>query len=313
MSSGTHAQHIVSLLAASSGLDDDEIARRLAITPRQTVNQICRRLARENVLVRERGPSGKIVNRLQGDDAIPAAPDRATPRVRWRGEASRLADAHGRSLCPTELAKALILVPCSKTKQVGSPEAGGRGLLTDSLPESLADELVQARHKIAANVLFDETAPVPAMERYSGTLYQDGGRAALRDLMRAGTHVIILSGGYGAVLANEPIGVYEAALRLSWWPGNVLERVLVAYARVHDIQSVRAFAAATSPYAKVLTRARWREAGIADALLVTPEARPGGVRMSPASIGQALSALRNGTLTVAWRSSYGLGVDVREI
>ena len=193
--SGTHRQHIVSLLAASPGLDDDEIARRLAITPRQTVNQICRRLAAENVIVRKRGPSGKIVNCLQGNGGIPAEPYPAVLRVTQCAAAPRLAAAPGRSLYPAELAKALFVVPCSKIKQSGIPPAGRHASLTDSLPKSLADELAEARQKIARKLLFDETAPIPAMERYDGTLYRNGGRAALRDLMRAGTHVIILSGG----------------------------------------------------------------------------------------------------------------------
>lgn len=49
---------------ATSALDDDELARRTGISPRQTVNQICRRLEAEGVLVRHSGPDGKIVNEL---------------------------------------------------------------------------------------------------------------------------------------------------------------------------------------------------------------------------------------------------------
>jgi hypothetical protein len=157
----------------------------------------------------------------------------------------------------------------------------------------------------------DETARVPALERYSGSLYEHGGREAVRDLLRAGTHVMILSGGYGAVLAAEPIGMYEAALRPSWWPSRLLERVLLAYARQQSIRSVRAFASATSTYSAVLARVPWCDAGVADALLLMPEAGPGGTLKSPSTIGQALCALRDGTLTGDWRSSYGLRVAIR--
>src|SRR5690606_9365036 len=76
MSRSTHAQRIITLLAQSPPLDDDEIARALSITPRQTVNQICRRLEHDNVLARERGSRGKVVNRLTG--AAPAAAARLT-------------------------------------------------------------------------------------------------------------------------------------------------------------------------------------------------------------------------------------------
>ena len=58
---------------------------------------------------------------------------------------------------------------------------------------------------------------------------------------------------------------------------------------------------------------RWREAGIGNGLLVTPEVWTSRAPMNPASIGQALSALPNGTLTAAWRNSGKLGLDVREL
>jgi hypothetical protein len=45
-------------------LDDDQLAGRTGIHPRQTVNQICRALAAEGVLRRSPGPDQKIVNEL---------------------------------------------------------------------------------------------------------------------------------------------------------------------------------------------------------------------------------------------------------
>jgi hypothetical protein len=71
MSALTHAQRILSLLAQAGGLDDDEIARELAISPRQTVNQICNRLAVQGLLTRGRADSGKIVNRLREGATLP--------------------------------------------------------------------------------------------------------------------------------------------------------------------------------------------------------------------------------------------------
>lgn len=47
-------------------LDDDEIAKNAGFAQRQTADIICRALADQGVLVREPGPSGKIVNRLVG-------------------------------------------------------------------------------------------------------------------------------------------------------------------------------------------------------------------------------------------------------
>jgi hypothetical protein len=52
------------------GADDDQLAARLAITPRQQVNQICRALANNGLITRHHDPdAGKIVNRIR--DAVP--------------------------------------------------------------------------------------------------------------------------------------------------------------------------------------------------------------------------------------------------
>ena len=60
----TNAERIVEALRRQSGLDDDELSRLTDVTPRQQVNQICRRLESEGKLRREQGPRGKIVNDL---------------------------------------------------------------------------------------------------------------------------------------------------------------------------------------------------------------------------------------------------------
>jgi hypothetical protein len=65
MASGTHRDLIIETLRLSSRpLDDDQISERAGIRPRQTVNQICRALAREGTTRRYHGPDGKIVNEL---------------------------------------------------------------------------------------------------------------------------------------------------------------------------------------------------------------------------------------------------------
>lgn len=56
------------LSVSSRPLDDDELASRLGISPRQRVNQICRQLAEAGLLARMTGPDGKFVNVLIADD-----------------------------------------------------------------------------------------------------------------------------------------------------------------------------------------------------------------------------------------------------
>jgi hypothetical protein len=65
-SSGHRDRIIEQLRQAALPLDDDQLAKRAGITPRQTVNQICRSLEREGVLRRYAGAEGKIVNELTG-------------------------------------------------------------------------------------------------------------------------------------------------------------------------------------------------------------------------------------------------------
>jgi hypothetical protein len=64
LTGASNAQRILDLLARRSALDDDKISTILNITPRQQVNQICRRLERDGLVRREYGPRGKIVNIL---------------------------------------------------------------------------------------------------------------------------------------------------------------------------------------------------------------------------------------------------------
>jgi hypothetical protein len=49
---------------SSVALDDDQLSQRSGITPRQTVNQICRALTEAGILRRPTGPDGKKVNEL---------------------------------------------------------------------------------------------------------------------------------------------------------------------------------------------------------------------------------------------------------
>ena len=117
-----------------------------------------------------------------------------------------------------------------------------------------------ARARVLANAEADLSAVLPAGARYTGTFYQNAGRA-LADAAATG-HLVIISGGYGVVRAEELIGWYDKQLRLADWPSGLLESALIGAARRAGAQTVVAFAAATSQYAQLLRRAPWRDAGI---------------------------------------------------
>src|SRR5690606_5215218 len=103
--------------------------------------QICRRLEHDNVLARERGSRGKVVNRLTG--AAPAAAARLTAHEAVHGPVRPLLE--GVSFMPRDLAKALIVIPCSKTKQNDDGIGEHGAPITASLPAEFARELEEAR------------------------------------------------------------------------------------------------------------------------------------------------------------------------
>lgn len=74
-----HRERILSFLDSFPGRDDDEIASALNISPRQTVNGVCRKLSEEGLVRRERGPRGKLINFISSEDAATeSAPARKT-------------------------------------------------------------------------------------------------------------------------------------------------------------------------------------------------------------------------------------------
>lgn len=68
----TLAHDVLSLLEAEGPLSDAEIAKHLAVRHQQ-VNQTCRVLADQKLIIREQG-AGSIVNRLHGQPTPPAPP-----------------------------------------------------------------------------------------------------------------------------------------------------------------------------------------------------------------------------------------------
>jgi hypothetical protein len=95
----TKVDRIISVLRERNGLDDDEISAATDIQPRQTVNQICRRLELQGLLTRtQSGASAKIMNFLKSSTALHRAENAAKPvsedpRVDAMSRTSRPADA----------------------------------------------------------------------------------------------------------------------------------------------------------------------------------------------------------------------------
>jgi hypothetical protein len=307
----SHREEILSLILARPGLTDAQIRRHTGIEPHQQVNQICRSLEVRGLIRRVVGRDGYIINvpaehverRLA---VVPAPAWRDTPAP----QGFRPVSSHTVLAGPQIVAAspgALIVTACSKAKQHGGvPGLSGRSIL-DSLPGQLAEELRDARARNAALVGLDETRLMPAVNRYSGFLYEQG-RGAIRVLLGQGCEVVILSGGYGVVFADEPIGMYDCRFDPSMWRRHLVERILSTTAGATPARAVVGVLAGSSTYAAAFRGTDW-PAGWR-VTLVTPERTRGAQVRAPRAQGEALGALAVGGIPPGWRSSDGLGLEV---
>jgi hypothetical protein len=202
----------------------------------------------------------------------------------------------------TSLSSTLVVLPCSAAKEVGGSGSAGSGIV-EFLPQQLADELRACRSGI--NPLARTVGPpMPAWRRYTGFLYIVA-RPALSRLVADPTFdVLILSGGYGVIRADEPISWYDRRLTPADWPNRLLQRCLEAYAQRRQIRRVRALVSRSTPYANVIQRVHWRSAGVDDALLISPAFSGGGaMRAVPTAIGEMVVALSSDELRPGWASS----------
>ena len=107
-------------------------------------------------------------------------------------------------------------------------------------------------------------------------------------------HLLILSGGYGVIRADEPIGDYNARLILSRWPRGLLEDVIGDYARRLSLKVARLFAGGSTDYARVFRRVSWSACGVSDAILYAPRPTTGALVKAPRALGEALQIAASG-------------------
>lgn len=142
------------------------------------------------------------------------------------------------------------------------------------------------------------------VRRYTGYFYAEAGMAVGEAAQRG--RLLILSGGYGLLDGQEPIGSYQRALRFSDWPGGLVERLIAERAQ-QDGRDVVCFAARTTDYARLLRRVAWELPERRRAILVTLT----GVR------GRSEVPRRLGRAFDAWWSRmpqrYPAGLEVREL
>lgn len=316
---GGKAGAIITALQHSPDLDDDELAQRAGVFPRQQVNAICRRLERRGLLKRFTGPHGKIVNRLTGI-RLPKTLDNTLESLQSSTKSARPA------ACTTPMpedtvirvapsaADVLIIVPCSAAKSHGSEALHHSSTLLEELPPGPASRLSAARNAVAGIAHLDESTLMPAWRRYIGTLYQSAHLTLDRSQSACWfQHLLILSGGYGIVRAVDPIGYYEHAMNANDWPTGLLQEVIETYVHRHGIRRVLALVSESTGYARILLKVAWHRAGLSEALLFTPEVSTGAMVKAPRAIGEALATMIASGWTPSWKSSDGLRLLARDL
>src|SRR5438445_537829 len=120
-----------------------------------------------------------------------------------------------------------------------------------------------------------------------------------------------ISGAYGLLLADEPIGTYDRHFSLADWPGGLLEGCLPAAVRHMEADQVIAFCARTTGYGKLLRSVDWRRHGVG-ARIVCPQTdgRGGAQVLVPRALGEAVFAYLHAELTSKWHSSAGIPLAV---
>jgi hypothetical protein len=152
-----------------------------------------------------------------------------------------------------DLSGTLLLIPCS---------AGKRGTRALPTPVCCIDQflgrdavrvLEEGRVQAFRRAPIDRSdSPLPAVARYSGQPYETEGVVdGLLAAMGRGLHVLIVSGGYGVVHAEEPIHAYEAQMgrTRSIWRERV-PIILRDYVSANAI--TRTFGAFSGEYASVV-------------------------------------------------------------
>jgi hypothetical protein len=224
-----------------------------------------------------RGPAGSVTT---PDPDPPAAAASKPPE-------HSLTPAVGGPSSPAEALRGIhpercvLIITCSGSKRPGGQAPSGKH------DNQWAPQLQEARARVLASSGLDMTRVLPAWRRYSGTFYEHA-NAALADAVKRG-HVLIVSGGYGILRAEELIGWYDRQLNLADWPRRVLESALISETHRLGLDTVVAFASATTGYAKLLRRVPWQEAGIAASLVTVSGVTGGAMVEVPRRLGQAFS------------------------
>jgi hypothetical protein len=152
-----------------------------------------------------------------------------------------------------DLSDTLLLIPCSAGKRGRSDLGLVPTPISSFLGEGANAVLLEGRAQAFERASLDSSSPpVPALARYSGQPYEAPGfLEAVLDAMTPGCHVVIVSGGYGLIRAEEPIQDYEAPITrtLTVWRRRI-PGVLRDYVERNETR--RSFGAFSTVYSSIV-------------------------------------------------------------
>jgi len=299
----TNKDKVLKFLALNSSkrFTNADIRASTGVSPHQQVFQITRELVK----------TGRIRGQQFGHEWCfwidSPESDEVTQKVKDAPTSARQRPVYSLELS----SKTLLILPCSGAKRAGSERCTEVSIMKTLDPAHFA-ALSEGRVALRKVAHINEQTLMPAYRRYSGYLYGQC-EATLDSAVSDGQPILILSGGYGLLLANEPIGTYEKVFKLSDWPKGLLESCILDYLRYANIRSVIAVMSGTTDYARLVRRVNWRQAG-ATATLVSPISAGGGAMVKvPRAQGQAVSQLINAELDDSWKSSDSLGLRIESL
>ncbi len=193
-------------------------------------------------------------------------------------------------------ASALLILPCSATKNAPlHPVFPEPGRALANVLVNTAEALREGRRGLAACVDW-QSAEFAALDYYDGALYQAPGlRATVAAAMRSGAiDAMILSGGYGAIYADERIHRYDKQMDFAYWRRHRLPAVLAESIELSGVQAVYAFLARATAYARILRAIAWERVkkmrGLAEAGLfyIDFPGRQGAQSKVPPALGVAV-------------------------
>lgn len=204
----------------------------------------------------------------------------------------------------------LLIIPSSKSQSRNS-ESGITSSILSSLDPENAKALIGARMSMHQRAHIDETTHMPAYRRFKGTLYEQCSESLGKGI-NAGQKILIVTGAYGVVVANEPIGFYERQFSLSDWQPGLLGRCIIDYIKHSNIKTVIAVASFSTSTATLIRSIKWKLAGV-EACLVTPNASGAGVLTKvPRTQGEAIKELiEKKRLERTWISSDSLSLKIQ--